>query len=330
VAIIELDNNGDSLLVWSFPGVSKEFEQVLLERSDLKNPDVPKFSFGKHKALWHYSTVFDVEDEMKGLDKVERIAIVCIDSTFNPEKFGALSSIFLEKYIARGLPTDILEDFLKCSTAGKLEGWDKSKFDDRQAFLKNCSMKALIKMFGIETIILWTGIILKKRIIVFAENWGDVFPVVRALPQFALHRRDWKIVRPQLQLTELQIADLTATGVYVAGCTDPAVRSRDDLYDIFVDVPGASISAAKSAQGDLKMGSAHKDLATKMLEASKMSKASDTQIVKMIAGKTKELIDGIKKIKGSAAKLTPKMLQAKGISGSMLRFLYNMASSEGL
>ena len=81
-------------------------------------------------------------------------------------------------------------------------------------------------------------------------------------------------MRPQLQLTELQIADLTATGVYVAGCTDPAVRSRDDLYDIFVDgecgkylvwsnsgvliawhvpffvpVPGASISAAKSAQG---------------------------------------------------------------------------------
>ena len=33
--------------------------------------------------------------------------------------------------------------------------------------------------------------------------------------------------------------------------------------------------------GDLKMGSAHKDLATKMLEASKMSKASDTQIVKV-------------------------------------------------
>ena len=47
--------------------------------------------------------------------------------------------------------------------------------------------------------------------------------------------QDWKILRPQVQLTEPQIADLTATGVYVAGCTDPAIRSRDDLYDIFVD-----------------------------------------------------------------------------------------------
>ena len=37
------------------------------------------------------------------------------------------------------------------------------------------------------------------------------------------------------------------------------------------------------ALGDLKMGSAHKDLATKMVEASKMDKASDTQIVKVDA-----------------------------------------------
>ena len=172
VAIVELDNNGDTLLVWyvyphcdvfkeqsyvfliasarfdvlrlvhlsyfflcngfralfvyarthcfcrSFPGVSKELEQVLLEvnlffwpvlflnkiyavliahccvfcqRSGLKNAETPKFSFGKHKALWHYSTVFDVEDEQKGLDKVQRIAIVSIDSV-------CLGVIFLCKF----------------------------------------------------------------------------------------------------------------------------------------------------------------------------------------------------------------------------------------
>ena len=94
----------------------------ICQRSDLKNPEVPKFSFGKHKALWHYSTVVNIEDDKKGFDKVVKIAIVCIDSvwmsfdlqfiacrfdllyllcftcqTFNPEKFGALSEIFLEK-----------------------------------------------------------------------------------------------------------------------------------------------------------------------------------------------------------------------------------------
>ena len=41
----------------------------LYQRSDLKNPEVPKFSFGKHKALWHYSTVISIEDEKKGFDK---------------------------------------------------------------------------------------------------------------------------------------------------------------------------------------------------------------------------------------------------------------------
>ena len=50
-----------------------------------------------------------------------------------------------------------------------------------------------------------------------------------------LHRKNWDIVYPQCELEEVELADLSCHGTYVAGFTDFTVEGRTDLYDLFVN-----------------------------------------------------------------------------------------------
>ena len=56
-------------------------------------------------------------------------------------------------------------------------------------------------------------------------------------------------MRPYVTLSEKEVEDLTTTGIYVAGFLDPAIRSREDLYDVLVDLTNMSIAVADHAKG---------------------------------------------------------------------------------
>jgi hypothetical protein len=52
---------------------------------------------------------------------------------------------------------------------------------------------------------------------------------------FVFHRQNWDILRPFVTLHPSELEELKQTGVYIAGFTDSAVRTREDLFDLFVD-----------------------------------------------------------------------------------------------
>ncbi len=97
--------------------------------------------------------------------------------------------------------------------------------------------------------------LLKKRIFVFAPRVAELMAIVRTFPllviamslfaswinaqflliQGAWHRLDWDILRPFVTLDAVELEDLRAAGVYVAGITDPSASSKKDLFDLYVD-----------------------------------------------------------------------------------------------
>jgi hypothetical protein len=74
-------------------------------------------------------------------------------------------------------------------------------------------------MFGQEIILIWTALILKKRIVVYSQKIGVLLRVIRALPLLVFHRQNWDILRPYitLQTEEIEINDLKNAGIYIAG-----------------------------------------------------------------------------------------------------------------
>ena len=116
------------------------------------------------------------------------------------------------------------------------------------------SLSGVAQIYGIESIIIYNALLLKKKVVVYAPRLdtlldfcrydgieihcftvGYVCVLFRVLPQFVWHRQNWNIVYPNMSIDEFELEGLQGHGTYVAGFTDPAVEARTDLYDLFVN-----------------------------------------------------------------------------------------------
>eukprot|EP01097_Dermamoeba_algensis_P004397 TRINITY_DN2875_c0_g1_i1.p2 TRINITY_DN2875_c0_g1~~TRINITY_DN2875_c0_g1_i1.p2 ORF type:complete len:141 (-),score=27.67 TRINITY_DN2875_c0_g1_i1:371-793(-) len=132
--------------------------------------------------------------------------------------------------------------------------------------------------------------LMKKRIVVFSEDLSLVLKFVRGFPLFVWHRQNWDLLRPFSQQSSSQVSELANTPVYVAGFCDPMIKTRDDLYDLFVDVDSRSITISENARVDFALGSFHKEIATFLVQSSEDDEVSDQSLIKNLAVQTKDLI----------------------------------------
>ena len=113
----------------------------------------------------------------------------------------------------------------------------------------------LAKLFGLETILLYNALLLKKKVVVYApdlqtlldicryswfllfiEQLLDDFVFVsknRTMPLLVWHRQNWNIVYPNISLDDGEPETLKMS--YVAGFTNPAIETHQELYDVLVN-----------------------------------------------------------------------------------------------
>lgn len=123
--------------------------------------------------------------------------------------------------------------------------------------------------------------LIKKRIVVYCSDSQKLLSTVRVIPQLAIHRQDWEIVRPWIHLEEEELEDITSAAHFVAGCTDDSIEAREDLYDVFVNVDAGSVNVASHAASDFNLGKIHKEIAMWMQEAAEDESMSNPSVVKV-------------------------------------------------
>jgi len=62
------------------------------------------------------------------------------------------------------------------------------------------------------------------------------------------HRQNWSVLRPLVDSTEEELAELSGEGVYVAGVLDRSLAAREDLFDVFADGTGRGAATAVQAR----------------------------------------------------------------------------------
>eukprot|EP00938_MAST-03A_sp_MAST-3A-sp1_P007287 g7287.t1 len=333
IAIVEEDTNDDVSLVWVFPGINSETRKILLQLSK----DSDTFSYTCFNSEWIYMYNESVGSTSSVLPKVRKFTVAICSKIFNPEKYRHVLEMISGTYRTTGEPTKVLQAVLKLNTTGKFKStlsdvkdFSISSYDDKHARLSGSSLKKVISCFGERAILIWLAVILKKRIFVLADRWADVLFVVRTLPQFAWLRQDWSVIRPQVRLrSQEQLNELKQSGVYIAGTVDTDISGTNDLFDILVDMKSQKIVVAEGAKSSMSPPSNLSDFATDMARKSKDSDCSETDLIKSIVMKTKELLSGLKKISGGN-KVTTEAIQSKGIKGRFAVFLLNFALAEGL
>jgi len=362
VAILEEDSRGDVLCVWSYPSLDAASEAVLLSRGfPTPAPILPSSSgsgappstslasaptsswVARYRSLWQY---FHRDSQAAAAEPgVKSVCIALLSPVYNPERFAALLPPLLSSYISSGGDASVLlEKYLGAFATGRMAGWRRDEFPNNQALLAGGSLiKDVVEPFGLQAVIIWTAVLLKKRVVVVGED-TSIQRFLRAVPRLAWARQNWSILRPQVTLgSELEMEDLSAAGVYVAGFTDMAARSLIDqpqFCDVLVDLAARQVTVAESAKDDFRMGEMHKGVAAFMLQTvesystasvkSIPGAAADNDMIKGIFQRTTKIIDLVKAVVAQDPACSAAALDAHKVPRSTHRFMYNLAVAEGL
>ncbi|CAF93633.1 unnamed protein product, partial [Tetraodon nigroviridis] len=190
----------------------------------------------------------------------------------------------------------------------------------------------VVSQFGMENIILYTALLLKKRIIVHHPRVEALLEFTRALPTLTWHRKDWSIVHPYVHLTDTEIEDLQKCPGYIAGFVDPEVSNRTDLFDVYVNLPESVITVSQSAKDSMAMGKLHKDIGHLIMQTAEDPEKSESQVVKDISVKTKEILANLEALAHECedSKITLESLKQHHFPPVTENFLFHLAAAEQL
>ncbi|KAK3095695.1 hypothetical protein FSP39_017705 [Pinctada imbricata] len=338
------DINGDVLWVWSYPSVSPENREFFTRKSGLQtittqgSPNTIPFLYSQKDHSWYYILTV-LNDHASPLTKVSHISLVLVAKDFNPEKYEILCKLLVKKYQLTGSPSSMLESYLAVTTKGTCQTEENGKFSVKEYSAKrayaNAKLKGIIEMFDLEVIIIYTALLLKRRIAVYypESELSQLISCIRSLPALVWHRQNWDIAFPYVELNQPEINSLKENSSYVAGFTDASVEGRNDLYDVFVNAAVGQISVASHAKEYFAMGKLHKETAIFMKELSERD-ASEEEIIKEIARKTSELINNLKSLakenEDGRSVITLEMLKERRMAPATENFLFTLAACEGL
>jgi hypothetical protein len=61
----------------------------------------------------------------------------------------------------------------------------------------------IVRTFGAETVLIWSALMMKKRVVVYSEKLSVLLCAIRALPLFVFHRANWNLLRPYVTVNDV-------------------------------------------------------------------------------------------------------------------------------
>lgn len=102
-----------------------------------------------------------------------------------------------------------------------------------------------IQHFDLEIILIYTAILLKRRVIIYNPEIEELYTHLLAIRDLVPNRNYQDYLQP---LVEAPI-NLKGLSFYVAGTTIFDLSKQEALYDLFVDVPSKHLKISPKSEG---------------------------------------------------------------------------------
>ncbi|GLV44483.1 hypothetical protein CBL_10287 [Carabus blaptoides fortunei] len=331
--IIEQDVTAKTYMTWTYPTISDSNKFFLLKKLSASADKPLHFVFLRNKTDFLYVTCTDTFDIAK-LARIKRFFLVLIATDFNPDKYETLGRILSKCYCRTDTPVELVKLYLSVYTTGACSTQENGTFVLREIDngygKKTTKIKELINMFGLEIILIYTGILLKKRVAVYHHSLEILLKWIATIPTLMLHRCPDNYLFPIMDLNLEDMKELKMAKHFVAGFTDSAICSKTDVYDLLVNLPACEISITAHAKECLTMTKTHKDIAMFMVQLAANSDVTEVQIVKEIANKSQELLSYLRSLSADKAVLSLDDIKMKNLHPAVENFLLNLALAENL
>lgn len=331
IGLIERDINADHLWTWSFPGVSSEVQNIVVKRCELEGESD---FYLNYKSDWVY---IKGSPATKELNPDVDFFYICLSSkSFNPEKFSSLLNLLVHQYKVSADPTKVLEGYLSVNTTGKFTSpvgsFALGNFKDESVNRFPSVIKEMTGMLDNEIVLLWNAVLLKKRILIIAENTGRAIQIVRSLPLLAWHRQDWSVLRPVIRDEPAHIEDLTSAGVYIAGTVDESLSARSEMFDVIVTITPEQrrVNVTGHAQADMALCAFHKEVAKLMIASAENDLQNEQNILEVVAKKTGAILEQLRGLTDNGQRLTEAAINERVANKAAQQWLCRLATAEGL
>ena len=235
-----------------------------------------------------------------------------------------------------------LSDLIKGSfTVGEELQNNSNKFnyedyEQLEAIHSKSCVKSVIKMFGLDVILIYTALILKKRIAVYHHKLETLLQFIRVLPALVCHRTDaYQSLYPCVDINcSAEMSELESHSHYIAGFLESDVENRTDLYDIFVNLAALEITVSQSSKEYFQMTKTHKEIAVFLTRNADNQSLSDLDVMREIKVKNLELIKNLKIMANieddNQSVVTIEALRERKLNHNLETFLWNLAVAEEL
>lgn len=336
--------------------------------------------FSRFEKQWIFTVVRTAGLPSAASPRINAFAIHLHTRVYHPERWMSLANLLADAYAATGDATVLLDLFLAAyrrdeavfapaspTPSGGGARWALKDVEDGAAYLTGGRLAGLSRLLGDYTVLLWTAILLHRRVVVFAPTVSDLNLAVRGLPLMVPHRgrTEWDRLRPYVTDNVLHVRpdiisdataalptdpdalagllearDLARCGWFIAGVTSAGFATRPDLWDAFVDIPAGTVVIADHAKPSFILTPLHKRLAD-TLKSALVGPAEegtpDERVARALALASREVVERLKTIAaadptaarvGTQAVLTLDALRASGIPSPTLEFLWEIARAE--
>ncbi|EFA10011.2 DENN domain-containing protein 10 [Tribolium castaneum] len=319
--IVENENR-KNFLSWTYPTITVDHEKYILSNCFARGVQNEYFC-GRVQNNWIYISQFVSS---------KTFAIVIAAKEFEPNKYRQLCDILGKKYAKSQNPVDLVTLYLNLFTSGScsLQENGASFVCNFKNYESVANLKEFIASFDLEIILLYSAILLKRRILLFDNNMELLLSELLAISNLVPLRKVADYLYPVIESSN----KLKGLSFYVAGTTNSDLIRDEHLYDLFVNLRTREITVSPKAEEIMAMTKTHKDIATFLVKLS-ASDLPETQVKQQILQKTKELLSLLKSLASVTTDNHVKMvtmndLRAKKYHPNLENFLFNLAVSENM